>query len=140
MNGKVAATFCHGRPIAYAVKEEAGVTDDWIRTHAMPRTAEKYPKQVDTVLGRAVLWKVFRASVSEDREQHCIPAPLKRRVMRALRGLGERCNLVAGENPANRLPLGATGVDAQLVVDIIMTDDVIGSGNGERRVTGAPNR
>ena len=141
IDGKVSAALCHGGPIAYVVKEESGVTDDWIRTHVMPRTAEKYPKQVATVLGRAVLWKVFDASVSEDREQHhCIPAPLKLRVMQAFRNLGELCNLEAGENPVARLPLGVTGIDAQLVVDVIMTDDVGGSGNGDRRVTGALDR
>ena len=46
IGGKVASALCHlVGLIAYVVKQESGVTDNWICTHVMLRTAEKYPKQ-----------------------------------------------------------------------------------------------
>ena len=147
IDGKVAAALCRGGPIAYLVKEESGVTDDWILTHVVPRTAAAFPKKVATVFGRALLWKVFAASVSE-KNSHCIPGSTFERVMQAFNDLGDRCNLAAGENPVARLPLGVTGVDATLIVDVIMTGDRDGGGddgggggrNGDWRVTGALDR
>ena len=130
IDGKVAAALCKGGPVAYVVKEGSGVTDDWIRTHVVPRTAEAYPKQVANVLGRAALWKVFESSVSDDRARHSIPAAMYERVMQAVSDLDDRSNLADGENPIARLPLGVTGVDAQLVVDVIMTGDHGGGGGG----------
>ena len=121
------------------------MTDDWVLEHVVPRTAEAFPKKVDTVFGRAVLWKVFDASVTEDGDsRHCIPGTMYERVMQAFKNLGDRCNLATGENPVARLPLGVTGVDAQLIVDVIMTGDRDGGGggggNGDWRVTGAMDR
>ena len=148
IDGKVAASLCHGGPIAYLVKEGSGVTDDWLLEHVVPRTAAAYPKKAAVVFGRAVLWKVFDASVTEDGEsRHCIPATMYEQVMRAFNDLGDRNNLAAGENPVARPPLGVTGVDAQLIVDVIMTGDRDGGGgggggggNGDWRVTGAMDR
>ena len=58
IDGKVAAALCKGGPIAYVAKESSGVTDDWIRTHVLPRTAKVYPKQIATA--RAKFGKLSR--------------------------------------------------------------------------------
>ena len=120
VDGKVAASLCRGGPIAYLPKDGSGVTDEWIRDHvARNMIAGGIPPQVCTVLGRAMLWKVFEASASEDTGAHCIPPELGERVLSAYRDLGERCTLESEVNPISKLPLGVTGVDAQLIVDVI---------------------
>ena len=135
VDGKVAAALCRGGPIAYLPKEGSGVTDEWVRTHVVPHIVEAgLPPQVCTVLGRAVLWKVFEASVSDDAEIHCVPSALSECVLSAYRDLGDRCALKDEENPISRLPLGVTGVDAQLIVDVIMQDtDSEGRSGGDWR-------
>jgi hypothetical protein len=124
VDGKVAASLCPGGPIAYLPKEKSGVTDEWVREHAAPNLGlAGVPPQVCVVLGRAILWKVFEASVSDDAESHCIPPALSQRLLSAYKDLGDRCALESEENPIAKLPLGVTGVDAQLIVDIIMQDE-----------------
>ena len=123
IDGKVAASLCRGGPIAYLHKEGSGLTDDWIRTHVVPTmVASGLPVPVCTILGRAVMWKVFEKSVGDEADLHCIPGEMLARVMSAYRDLGDRCGLEEQENPIARLPLGVTGVDAQLIVDVIMTE------------------
>ena len=99
IDGKVAAALCKGGAITSVVKEGSGVTDNWIRTHAMPRTAEVYPRQVATVLGKALLWKVFKVSVSDNRDSHSIPPLMYKRVISTLSNLDIRSNLADGDNP-----------------------------------------
>jgi hypothetical protein len=89
------------------------------------------PRQVCLVLGRDVLWKVFAAAYSEEEEPHGMPASLSSRELAAYGDIGERCTLPPTENPIARLPLGLTGVDSQLIVNLIMTDaDNNGGGGG----------
>jgi hypothetical protein len=124
VDGKVAASLCPGGPVAYLPKDGSGVTDEWFRDHVTPNlVAAGVPPQVCVVLGRAILWKVFEASVSVDAESHCIPPALSQRVLSAYNDLGDRCALESEENPVAKLPLGVTGVDAQLIVDVIMQDE-----------------
>lgn len=87
--------------------------------------ASGLPVPTCTLLGRAVLWKVFEKSAGEKSAQHCIPIPMMYRVMSAYRDLCNRCVLKDKENPIARLLLGVTGVDMQLIIGVIMTDDVI---------------
>ena len=135
VDGKVAAALCKGGPIVYVVKESSGATDQWILDHVATHMAESgLPRQACVVLGRAVLWKVFAAQYSEEDEPHGVPASLSERVMAAYRDIGDCCTLPPTENPVGRLPLGVTGVDAQLIVDVIMSDvDYDGSGGIDAR-------
>ena len=123
VDGKVAAALCKGGPIMYEVKEPSGVTSQWILDHVTRHMVESgFPTQVCLVLGRAVLWKVFAAAHDDEGSEHCVPAGLGSRVLAAYEDIGDRCTLRRGENPVARLPLGVTGVDSQLIVDVIMTD------------------
>ena len=65
-----------------------------------------------TLIGHAVLWKIFEKSAGDESAQHCISAPMMRQVMSAHPDLGNHCVLENQENPIARLPLGLTGVEA----------------------------
>ena len=96
----VAATLCVGGPIAYFVRDDSGVSSDWILEHVTPHMfAANIPRQVCIVLGRALLWKVWEAAHGD---------------------LGARNRLEAGTNPVWRANIGVTGIDAELYVFEIM--------------------
>jgi len=121
----VAAALCVGGPIAYFVRDDSGVSSEWILEHVTPHMlAANIPRQVCIVLGRALLWKVWEAAHGDD--DHRVPASIKARVMAAMRDLGARNRLEAGTNPVRRANLGVSGLDAQLYVFELM-----GSGSGD---------
>ena len=54
-----AAGLCHGGAVYYHVKDEAQLSDDWICEHVSPNITKTFGKQVGTVLGRALLWRIM---------------------------------------------------------------------------------
>ena len=47
---------------------------------------------------------------------------LSKRVLSVYSDLGDRCTMESKENPIAKLPLGVTGINLQLIVDVIMQD------------------
>jgi len=122
VDAKVAAALCKGGPVVYLVKEESGVTDQWILDYVVPNLLQRQeleakhriPRQVCVVLGRALLWKIF----SEGAQY--LPQSIVSRVRTAYNDIGDRCTLEAGDNPVRKAPIGVTGADAELVVEELL--------------------
>ena len=114
VDAKVAAALCKGGPIAFVVREELGITDQWILDYVVPHMAEHLPRQVSIVLGRALLWKIFH------RSGHDLPSEIRERVMDAYSDLVGPAVVEEGENPVQKIPLGVAGVDSELIIDEIM--------------------
>ena len=115
---KVAAALCKGGLIHYSVKPNSGIAEDWILQHVDPQIASRYCRPLALVLGRALLWRVF-----DDNESLVVPPHICHRVKSAYQDLGDRCQLVAGENPVERDPLVVTGSDAEVHIDLLLDDD-----------------
>jgi hypothetical protein len=60
-----ASKLCQGGPIKYKVKQEAGITDEWIYQNVTPGIANVFNEQVAAILGRALLWACFDTEWSE---------------------------------------------------------------------------
>lgn len=80
------------------------------------------PSQACLVLGHSLLWKVFEA-VTEDANLYGVPASLSSHIIATYCDLGDCCNLQPDKNPIARYPLSVVGVDTQLIVDVIMTNE-----------------
>ena len=117
-DAKVAAALCKGGAITYSVKQNSGISEDWILKHVDPSIASHYCRSVALVLGRALLWRVF----NED-EARFVPDDICQRIKGAYRDLGERCQVPSGENPVEKVPLIVTGSDAEVHIDMLLDDD-----------------
>ena len=122
VDAKVAAALCKGGPISFLVKEESGITDQWILDYVVPATAHHLPRQACVVLGRALLWKIFHVS------GEALPNEIRSRVFAAYNNLADH-TLQAGENPVRKIPLGVAGIDSELIIDEIMGEDNGTGGN-----------
>ena len=125
VDAKVAAALCKGGPVDYVVKKESGITDQWILDYVVPNMKAAtwegnpmVPTQACIVLGRALLWKIFHTSGEKG-----VNPDIRTRVMSAYADLGDRDTLEEGENPVRKIPLGVTGVDAELIIDELMQDE-----------------
>jgi hypothetical protein len=128
VDASVAAVLCVGGAIAYFVREESGVSSEWILEHVVPHLAGGVPRQTCIVLGRALLWKVWEAAQGID--EHRVPSSITARVMAAVRDLGTRNRLEAGTNPIRRGSIAVSGIDAELYVYEIGSGGGGGGGDG----------
>ena len=60
-----ALKLCLGGPIKYKIKQEAGLTDEWISRVVTPGITEVFDPYVGAILGRALLWACFDTEWSE---------------------------------------------------------------------------
>ena len=58
-DGKVCAALCKDGPINYHLKEESGILCEQICHHVIPDIKRVYGPAVASVLGRALLWRIF---------------------------------------------------------------------------------
>jgi hypothetical protein len=124
-DAKVAAALCKGGPIHYLVKQNSGISEQWILDYVVPAIRSRFSRPVSLVLGRALLWRVF-----DDEDYNIVPVPILTRVRNAYRDLGPRCQLAAGENPVQKVPLMVTGADAEVYIDLMLDDDGNDAGGG----------
>ena len=53
--------LCKEYPVAYVIKPDSGVTEEWILENVMPGIYAEYrnKKYVAVILGKALLWTIF---------------------------------------------------------------------------------
>jgi hypothetical protein len=103
-DAKVAATLCIGGPIKYSLRENSGVDNAWLGEHVVPNIATRYPEEVWSVLGTALLWACFDQEASP-----YVPAWIRDHVVQSYQQLGE--HVPEGENPVEKLHLVISGND-----------------------------
>ena len=59
LDAKVCAALCKDGPIYYHLKGESGISSEWICHHVVPNIKPVYGPVVASVLGRALLWRIF---------------------------------------------------------------------------------
>ena len=110
-----AAALCIGGPIKYEIKKGSSLDDCWVLTHVVLRLSESLEDQkAAAVLGKALLWACFDASVSE----HVPPQVIKRVLLEYKRVW----RLVPTENPVRRVPLVICGHEGQLIIEELLDD------------------
>ncbi len=74
--------------------------------------------EVCIVFGRTLLWRFFY----ENQFGGFVHEQIIQRVTDAYAKLGDRNTLGSNQNPIAKLTLGVTGIDAQLLMDIILVE------------------
>ena len=60
-DAKVCGALCKGGPIHCHLKEESGISSNWICDHVVPNIKQVYGPVVAKVLGHALMWRIFDA-------------------------------------------------------------------------------
>lgn len=120
---KVASLLCIGGPCRYSVRENCGVTNEWILEHVVPHARLLIGDTTATVLGYALLWYAFTLEAGEG-----MPVHLLQRIRAAYNQLNN--GLPAGTNPVNKIPVIVNGHEGEVYMDDIPQDDVgVGENN-----------
>ena len=130
-DAKVCAALCKGGPVHYKVRENSGISNQWILDFVVPNTRSQYCESVSLVLGRALLWRIFDPEESEK-----VPASITNRVIQAY---GELLNNILddGINPIKKVALLVTGDDAEVFIDVLLEDEESGNETGGALAGGA---
>jgi hypothetical protein len=108
-DAKVAAKLCIGGCIKYQLRQNSGITDEWIAEFVVPNILRRFPQGVGRVLGRALLWACFEPNLAG-----YVPQEILDRVRNAYTAIRV---LPEGENPVVKLELVVTGNEDQLHID-----------------------
>jgi hypothetical protein len=114
-DAKVAGLLCIGGPCKYVVREDSGVTDQFILDYVTKKARTRAGDQVALVLGKALLWYIFDAKGDED-----VPTVVKQRVRNAY---GHIQVLPDGTNPVKKALIVVTGHEGEVYMDEIPNDD-----------------
>jgi hypothetical protein len=118
-DAKVASTVCTGGPCRHALKENSGVTEDWLLTHVVPNTFVRFDRAIALTLATPLLW----ACMDNDR-RHCAPSGIRNHIQNACQNLPN--HLPDNENPAKKVLL----VVSMALNDSVNVDDAAGDGGG----------
>jgi hypothetical protein len=111
-DAKVAGRLCIGGPIKYELRQNSGISEEWIAEHVVPNIVQRLDPHVAAVLGRALLWACF-----EQELEQWIPPAIKDRVQTAYHAIQQ---LPDGENPVMKVALVITGNDDELHIDDVL--------------------
>jgi hypothetical protein len=124
-DAKVASTVCIGGPCRYALKENSGVTDDWLLAHVVPNIFVKFEAGIALTLARPLLW----ACMDNDR-RHYVPSGIRNHVQNAYQNLPN--HLPDNENPVKKILL----VVSMSLNDSVNIDDAAAAGGGDNNGAG----
>ena len=60
-----ASKLCNDGPIKYVLKEDAGITDEWLCRNVAPNIAAAFGNDVGVILAKPLLWAAFDLEWSE---------------------------------------------------------------------------
>ena len=58
-DAKVCAALCKGGPLHYRLRENSGISTEWICEYVVPHISAQYCESGPVVLGRALIWRIF---------------------------------------------------------------------------------
>lgn len=117
IDAKCAAALCKGGPCTYNIKSNSGITNDWILDYVVPNIRNNHDRQIGIVLGKALTWKIFSDSSSG------VPNLIRNRVLEAYQDVVHGPDFDVESNPIDKLALGVDGSDAELVLEVLFTED-----------------
>jgi hypothetical protein len=123
-DAKVASTLCLGGPCRYALKENSGITDDWLLEHVTPNIFVKFDRAIALTLARPLLW----ACIDDDRSQF-VPSGIRNHVQNAYQNLPNHLP----DNPVEKILL----VVSMSSNDSVNIDDATGAAGGNNNGAGA---
>jgi hypothetical protein len=110
-DAKVAGLLCVGGPCKYIMREDSGVTDQFILEYVTVKARTRVGDQVALVLGKALLWYIFDPEGEDD-----VPTVVKQRVQNAYSHIQV---LPEGTNPVKKVPIVITGHEGEVYMDEI---------------------
>lgn len=123
-DAKVAALLCLGGPCKYVVREDSGVTDEFILNYVTPHARTRVGDRVAVILGKALLWYIFHPEAED-----YVPETIYRRVMDAYDAIRV---LPENTNPVSKKPIVVTGHEGEVYMDEI-PDEMVAGGGGEQQ-------
>ena len=120
-DAKVAGLLCMGGPCKYEIKQNSGISEQFLLTHVVPNVARRLPHDVSVVLGTALMWYVFAPEGQND-----VPQNIRDRVKNAYVTVNNQ--LEEDDNPIAKIPLVITGNEGEVYMDAIPHDE---NGGGE---------
>ena len=127
-DAKVAASLCVGGPIKYELARGSRISDDWILEHVSRNIAQRFPRQLAIVLGKALLWGICDEEVSK-----FIDNEMVERVRADVRAV-QNSFATNGTNPVNKIQLVISGEEGALIINELVEDnDEDGNEGGGRR-------
>ena len=122
--------LCLGGACKYIVKNESGVSDDFIFEFVAPNIRKRLVDDVTLILGTALLYFIYQ---DEDNQ---VPSCIKRRVFDAMPTVSRTPN----ENPVAQIPVICTGNDGEVYIDAITTQDNQGTPQDDNQGTQDDNQ
>ena len=123
-DAKVAAALCVGGPIKYELARDSRMSDDWVLEHVSRNIAQRFPRQMAIVLGKALLWGICDEEVSK-----FIDSQMVERVRADVRAL-ENDYVRNGTNPVKKVQLVIGGNEGALVINELVEDDAEDGNDG----------
>jgi len=119
---KVAARLCVGGPVKYQLRENSGITDNWMLETVIPNGRTMVDDAAAVIIGKALLWYSFVP------EGHAgVPAALRARIRDAYALINN--DFEAGTNPVRKIPVVVTGHDGEVYIDEIPDGGFENNGN-----------
>ena len=120
-DAKVASVLCLGGPIKYELRGDSGIDNNWIGEHVVPNITIRYPEEVWSVLGKALLWACFDGEASE-----YIDPSIRDHVREQYEAIDN--NIPNGENPVKKVQLLVTGTDDYVTITALDDDGDVAMG------------
>jgi len=107
-DAKVCDKLCIGGPCKYVIRENCGLSEDFILQYVTPNIKKRFPREVALILGYALMWVIFSPNGKD-----VVPESIYDRVTMAFASVrrGDE-NL----NPIRKIPLVVTGNDGQVYI------------------------
>ena len=111
LDAKVAAKLCIGGPCKYVVKENSGITNDWLLHNLVPNIHNRVSDGIAVILAKSLLWFALCGIQNETD----IPQGMTNCIRTSYAALQN--DLEEGENPMQKIFLVVTGHEGVTYID-----------------------
>jgi hypothetical protein len=119
-----AKALCFGGICVYKLKEDCGLSDEWLIEHVAPAIRAKFGDGVAAVLAKPLLWACLDGDCAD-----MVPEYIRARIITALGEVSDRINVPDGENIVDKVYTIAREVEGEVVFTEVPTENSgVGSG------------
>lgn len=119
-DGKVAGVLCVGQPVKYKLKENSGVTREWLLTNVVPGIRDHYDTDPNNRIADVLALPLLYACLEPGLE-HLMEPAVRQRVMSAWEQMREEEDHELEWNPVQKVVLQVHRYENTLVIDELLT-------------------